>query len=300
MLKLMKIIMVIKGKKIQIKVFDIAVIFIFIFVVVSLFFVLFRKQSKINIVITVNEESLAYQTGGVPNWYAQFLHVGMKKVDVFGRSIAEIKGIRSYHLSNQKSVVHLMITLNAVYSLSNRIYTYDGKNVLVGSTIEIPFDNLLVKGLIIDTDDLNKTKLKKILAKAQIRELDTTFPQTEGVPSYIAESIQQGDIMKDSLGNPVIKIVKKTVEDAKMTVVTSNGDVILQKHPMRKDVFLDLEIWGEKIDDRYYLFGDINFPILVNNSIIFLNNNNGTAQGLPFYVRDSLIWLTVTKIDDIQ
>jgi len=292
--------MVIKGKKIQIKVFDIAVIFIFIFVVVSLFFVLFRKQSKINIVITVNEESLAYQTGGVPNWYAQFLHVGMKKVDVFGRSIAEIKGIRSYHLSNQKSVVHLMITLNAVYSLSNRIYTYDGKNVLVGSTIEIPFDNLLVKGLIIDTDDLNKTKLKKILAKAQIRELDTTFPQTEGVPSYIAESIQQGDIMKDSLGNPVIKIVKKTVEDAKMTVVTSNGDVILQKHPMRKDVFLDLEIWGEKIDDRYYLFGDINFPILVNNSIIFLNNNNGTAQGLPFYVRDSLIWLTVTKIDDIQ
>lgn len=296
----MKIIMVIKGKKIQIKVFDIAVIFIFIFVVVSLFFVLFRKQSKINIVITVNEESLAYQTGGVPNWYAQFLHVGMKKVDVFGRSIAEIKGIRSYHLSNQKSVVHLMITLNAVYSLSNRIYTYDGKNVLVGSTIEIPFDNLLVKGLIIDTDDLNKTKLKKILAKAQIRELDTTFPQTEGVPSYIAESIQQGDIMKDSLGNPVIKIVKKTVEDAKMTVVTSNGDVILQKHPMRKDVFLDLEIWGEKIDDRYYLFGDINFPILVNNSIIFLNNNNGTAQGLPFYVRDSLIWLTVTKIDDIQ
>lgn len=300
MIKLVKILMIFKGKKIQLKTFDIIVIFIFIFLAVSAFLVLFRKQSEINVVIKVNEESLTYQIGGVPNWFAQMLHVGMKKVDVFGRPTAEIKGIKAYHSSNQKSVVHLTVALKATYSLSNHLYTYDGKNVLIGSTIEIPFDNLLVKGLIIDTEGSTKANLKKLFAKAQIRDLDSTFPQTEGVPSYIAESVQQGDIMKDSLGNPIIKIIKKTIEDAKMIVITANGDVIIQRHPMRKDVFLDLEIWAEKIGDRYYLFGDINFPVLVNNNIIVVSNIDMTAQGLPFYINNSLVWLTITKINDIK
>lgn len=287
MIKLVKILMIFKGKKIQLKTFDIIVIFIFIFLAISLFFVLFRKQSEIKVVVKVNEESLAYQIGGVPNWFAQFLHVGMKEVDVFGRPMAEVKGIKTYYSADQRSVVHLIVVLKAVYSLSNHRYTYKGKDVLIGSTIQLPLNNLLVKGLIIDIEGSTKTNSKRIFAQAQIRDLDPAFPQTEGVPYYVAESIQQGDIMKDSLGHPAIKIVKKTVEDAKMTVITANGDVLLQKHPMRKDVYLDLEIWAEKIGDRYYLFGDTNFPILINS-------------GLPFYTNNSLVWLTITKINDIQ
>ena len=158
---------------------------------------------------------------------------------------------------------------------------------MIGSTIQLLLDNLLVKGLIINVEGLTKTNSKRIFAQAQIRQLDSAFPQTEGVPSYIAESIKEGDIMKDSLGHPAIRIVKKTVEDAKMTVITANGDVILQKHPMRKDVYLDLEIWAEKIRDRYYLFSDTDFPILINS-------------GLPYYTKNSLIRLTITKINAIQ
>lgn len=286
--------MIFKEKKIQLKTFDIVVIFIFIFLAISLFFVLFRKQSEIKVVVKVNEESLAYQIGGTPNWFAQFLHVGMKEVDVFARPMAEVKGIKTYYSADQRSVVHLIVALKAVYSLSNHQYTYRGKNVLIGSTIELPLNNLLIKGLIIDIEGSTKTNSKRIFAQAQIKQLDPAFPQTEGVPSYVAESIQQGDIMKDSLGHPAIKITKKTVEDAKMTVITANGDVLLQKHPMRKDVYLDLEIWAEKIGDRNYLFGDTNFPILINNGINEINNR------LPFYTNNSLVWLTITKINDIQ
>jgi hypothetical protein len=292
--------MIFKGKKIQLKTFDIIVIFIFIFIAISLFFVLFRKQSEINVVIEVNEESLAYQTGGVPNWFAQFLHVGMKEADVFGRPMAEIKGIQTYYSPteeikgiqtdssvDQRSVVHLIVALKTTYSLSNRQYTYKGKNVLIGSTIELSLDNLLVKGLIIDIEGSTKNNSKKLFSQARIINLDPAFPQTEGVSSYVAESIQQGDIMKDSLGHTAIKITKKTVEDAKMTVTTASGDVILQRHPMRKDVFLDLEIWAEKIENRYYLFGDTNFPVLINSK-------------LPFYINNTLVWLTITDINDIQ
>jgi len=299
MVKLVRNLMIIKGKKIQLKTFDIIVIFIFVFLAVSAFLVLFRKQSEINVVVKVNEESMAYQIGGVPNWFVQFLHVGMKEVDVFGKPMAEVKEIKTYYAADQRSVAYLVVSLKAVYSISNRQYTYKGKNILVGSTIQLPLDNLLINGLIIDIDGSIKTNLKKISAEAKIRTIDSAFPQTEGVPPYIADSVQQGDIMKDSLGRPAIKIVKKTVEDAKMTVVTANGEVILQRQPLRKDVSLDLEIWGEKIGDRYFLFGDTNFPIIVSNNSVILNNYN-TIGGLPFNINNGLIWLTITKINGIQ
>lgn len=300
MIKLAKILMIIKGEKIQFKIFNIVVIFLFIFLAVSLFFVLFRKRSKISVVVKVNEESLAYQIGGVPNWFAQFLHVGMKEVNTFGESIAEVRGIKTYYSADQKSVVYLIVDLTTVYSLSNHRYVYGGKDVSIGSPIQLRLDNLLVKGLIIDTEGSTKTNLKRIFAEAQIKNLDPTFPQTEGVPSYIAESIKEGDIMKDSLGRPAIKIIKKTVEDAKMTVITANGDVILQKHPMRKDIYLDLEIWAEKIGDRNYLFGDTNFPILIGSKIDTKTDNKIIDNRLPFYINNSLVWLTITKINGIK
>mgnify|MGYP001570693928 CR=1 FL=1 len=300
MIKLVKILMAIKGEKIRLKIFDIVVIFLFIFLAVSLFFVLFRKRSKISVVVKVNEESLAYQIGGVPNWFAQFLHVGMKEVGTFGESMAEIKEIKTYYSADQKSVVHLIVDLTTVYSLSNHKYVYGGKDVSIGSPIQLRLDNLLVKGLIIDIDGSTKTNLKRIYAEAQIKNLDPAFPQTEGVPSYVAESMKEGDIMKDSLGRPAIKIVKKIVEDAKLTVITANGDVTLQKHPMRKDVYLYLEIWAEKIGDRNYLFGDTNFPILIGSKIDNKINNNIIDNRLPFYTNNSLVWLNITKINGIK
>jgi len=198
----------IKGKKIQIKIFDIVVVFIFIFLVISLFFVLFRKQSTINVVVKVNEESLTDRVNATPNWYAQLLHVGMKEVDVFGRYMTEVKGVKTYFSTDKKSVVHLIVTLKVVYASSSRQYTYKGKSVLIGSTIELFLNNLLVKGLIVDIDNSTITNSKRIFAQAQTRYIDPAFPQTEGVSSYIAESIKEGDVMKDSLGHPAVKILK--------------------------------------------------------------------------------------------
>lgn len=299
MIKLPKIIMIIKKYKNRLKIFDIAIIAIFIFLAVSLFFVLLRKQSTVQIVVKVNEENLSYQIGGVPSWFAQFLHVGMKEIDAFGRPTAEIKGVKTFYTSNRKSVVYLTVDIKTIYSTSDRQHTYKGKSVAIGSTIELPLDDLLVKGLIIDVDGLADSHPKKIFAQARVMNNDPLFPQTEGVSSYIADSISEGDVMKDSLGNPAIKILKKTVEDAKITVVTANGDVLLQRHPMRKDVFFDLEIWVNKIGDRYYLFGDTNLPIIVSNSTHVLNEFN-SIEGIPFNKGNSLIWLTITKINDIQ
>lgn len=302
MIELANFPMNISYKKIQFKIFDIVIIFIFIFLAITLFFVLFRKQSELKVVIKVNEESLARQVGGVPNWFSQFLHAGMKEIDVFGRPMAEIKTVKTYFATDQRSVVYLTVSLKTVYSTSSHQHTYKGKVVSIGSTIQLPLDNLLVNGLIVDVDGSSKTNLNKIYVQARIINLDPVFPQTEGVPDFVADAVKEGDVMNDSLGNPVIKILKKTVEDAKIAVTTANGDLILQRHPMRKDVFLDLEIWAEKIGDRNYLFGDTNFPIIIDSRIGRLDTrvDSRSESGIPFYTDNNLVILTITKINSIR
>lgn len=302
MIKLARTSMKIKGKKIKLKAFDFILVFIFVFLAVSTFIVLFRKQSNVNVVIKVNEENLFYQIGGAPIWFTQHLRPGMTEKDSFGRVTAEIKDINTYYTADQKSVVHLNVTIKAVYSPSSRHYAYKGRDLLVGSSIEIPLDNVLVKGIIIGVGGSPTHNLKKMSVQARILDYPTFgsfFSQTEGVPIYIADAVNEGDVMKDSFGNPVIKVVRKTSDDAKMVVVMTNGDVILQRNPLRKDVFLDLEVWAEKIGDRYYLFGDTSFPVMINNS----STNSSIAkavEGLPFVNKNGFIWLTVTKINDIQ
>ena len=291
--------MLFKWKKIQLKTFDLLVIFASIVLAVTLFFILFRKQSDIKVVVKVDQDSMYNQIGSTPNWFAQYLRVGMKESDVFGRPTAQIIGIRNYYSADQRTIVYLTVSLKAVYSISNHQYTYKGKNILVGSTIQIPFDEVLINGAIIDMEGENKVKPKKMMVEAKIVNLDPTFPQTEGVPPYVADSINAGDIMSDSLGQPAIKINKKIIEDAKMVVTTSNGDVLLQRNPLRKDVYLELEMWTEKIGDRYYLFGDSNFPVIINESSV-LPQSTGFAGLLPFYTDKSIVWLTITKINAIQ
>jgi len=285
--------MVFKGKKIKLKVFDIAVIFIFIFLGVSLFFILFRKQSEIKIVVKVNEESLTYQIGGTPAWFAQFLHVGMKDFDIFNRPTAQVIGIKTHYVpsnntvGNDKEIVYLTISLKTAYSPSKQRHTFNGKDVFIGSTIQLSLDNLLVKGLIVDIEGSKKfSNSKKLLIKTQLVNSVAVFPQTEGVAPFVAEEIKEGDEIKDSLNRPVIKIVKKTVEDAKVAIPMANGQIVLQRHPMKKDVFLTLEVWADKIGDRYCLFGDTDLPILVGYS-------------LPLYFKKIRIQPIITQIDGV-
>ncbi len=287
MIKLVKFPMLFKGKKIQPKIFDIAVVFIFVFLGMSLFFILFRKQSEVKIVVKVNEESLAYQIGGTPAWFTQFLHVGMKDTDVFNKPTAQVIGIKTYTVAKDNEIVYLTISLKTSYSPSKQRHTFNGKDILIGSTIELSLDNLLIKGLIVDIGEPKTlSNSKKLFVMAQLINSDPVFPQTEGVAPFVAEAIKEGDEIKDSLGRPVIKIVKKTVEDAKVAIPTANGQIIFQRHPMRKDVFLTLELWANKIADKYYLFGDTDLPILV-------------GAPLPLYFKNIKILPIITQIDSV-
>jgi hypothetical protein len=263
----------------ELKFFDFLLIFFIMFILISGLLVLSRNQQWITIVLKIYREE----------WFTSLLHPGMKEKNILGQTMAEITKINIYPSPDQKKIIHLTIKLKTIFSKANQKYNYKGNDIMIGSYLDnLQFDNLLIDGLIIDINNNNNNFLKnrkKIFVKARLIDINPAFPYTEGVLPFIANSINEGEKMHDSLNRPAMIIKKKTVQPAKTIVPSFSGNLYIQENPLRFDMFLDLEVYAYKIGQWYYLFGDENYPIVIGNSIPFSSKNNW-------------VFLTITEIKD--
>jgi len=266
-------------------VFDKVLVLIAVFVISFLGYVFFRKSEFVTVTIKVGEENVHYEPWmvdtGTRAWFAQLFSQGMEETDGLGRVMAEVLSVRSYDTQPSRKAVYVTTKLNTVFSKSSNQYTFKGRPLLIGSTVKLNLDRLLVEGLITHVEGVKDARVKEtIIVEAQIREETPTFPETSGTRDYIAQALIIGEEIKDSQENTIIKILDKRVENAKRVVTTSDGKVLVQTNPLRKDVFLTLEISAIKIGERYYLFDDI--PILIGYGIPF---NTSTLSVLPEVTR---------------
>lgn len=250
-----------------------ALLSLFIF----LFIRLFRKSEFLDIVLKIYRDE----------WFIEKLKPGIKEKNIMGQTMAELINIKTYPTSDQKKWAHLRIKLKAVYNPGDNSYTYKNKKILIGNNLEFYMNNLLIDGTVLKINDKKNKNQFKIYAKGQIIDINPAFPNTEGVSEYLANSIKEHEIMKDSLGSPVIEIKKKEVFDAKMVTVDQYGNTKISVNPLRKDVYLDLIIYADKIGQYYYLFGDENFPIIIGN-------------GIPFTTKNNWVFFTITNIEKIE
>ena len=121
-----------------------------------------------------------------------------------------------------------------------------------------------------------------MIVETQIREETPAFPDSSGTSEHIANALIKGDMVKDDQGNIIVKIIDKKVENAKRLVITSDGRSVIQTNPLRRDVYLTLEVDAIKIGDRYYIFDDV--PLLVGEKI-------------PINTSTISVWPEVTKIN---
>lgn len=272
------------------KFFDYIIIFSLFILGIFIFIGLFRKSSFVEIVLKTSKNE----------WFIRQLKEGMEEKNIFGQTMAQIQSIKSYpvfNILNEKNKfykdyynknLYIKIKLKAVYSPGENSYTYKGKKIMVGSYVELYINNFLIDGIITQiNNNKNQKNIYQIKAQGKLSDINPAFPNTEGVPEYIADSIKEKTTMKDSLKNPAVRIDKKITEEAKMVTVDSFGQTHLSINPLRKDVYFDLTIWAEKIGDYYYLFGDENFPIIIGNQIPFTTDNNW-------------LFITITNIKKIE
>lgn len=250
--------------------FDKAIIIIAVLGVILFAYVFFRKATYITATVKVGEEDIRYQPWftqvGSRVWFSELFYVGMQEKDGLGKVNAEVEKIYSYNASPETKALYLTLKLKAVYSRAQNQYTYKGNPVLIGYPIKMFIDRLYVEGLVISIEGIADLRERQnLIVEAKLIEESPTFPETSGVKEYIAEAIKVGDKAKDNNGETIIEILEKRVESAKKVVTTSDGRVVVQRQPLKRDVYLTLGINAIKIADRYFVFDDI--PILVGLEI---------------------------------
>jgi len=270
--------------------FDKVLAVLFLFGVIFFAYVFFRKSTIVTINVKVGEDNVRYEPWvrevGTRVWFSQLFYEGIKETDGLGRTMAEVTSIRSYDTLPSRKAVYLTTKVKAVYNRASNQYTFKGKALLIGSPIKLNLGRLLVEGLVTGIEGVSDPREKQtLLVEAQIREETPTYPDSNGTRDYVADAIHIGDEIKDDRGNITIKIIEKKVENAKRLVTTSDGRTVIGVNPLRKDVYLKMEISAIKIYDRYYLFDDL--PILIGN-------------GIPINTPTLSVWPEVSKVTVVR
>lgn len=276
----------------KLRLFDVFLILIFVTLASSAYFLLFRAKKDLIVVVKTSEENVAvwpWEKTKLWNstiWFNNLFHSGMKEKDALGKPAAEVISVRKYDNRPDNPTTYLTLKIKTVFSPGSKVYTYKGKNVLIGSTIQLFLDQVFVEGLIVNIEGAKDLyPVKKLAVTARLINYDPIFPDTNGVETFIADSLTVGSSVKDSSGKIILKIVDKKVEDANQVVKTASGNVLLRKNPLKKDVYLNLEIMAYKLEGRYYFFDNI--PVLIGGEI-------------PVHLDNISVFPTITSIEEAK
>lgn len=267
----------IKSKSKRLKFFDWLILVFGLFSVLVFAVIFFRRSTHVIVTVKVGEDSSFYQswltgwpywndTSGSKTWFAELFHVGLTEKDGLGKPRAEVLNVYSYDKLPTRKTVYLTLKLNVVYNRVSKTHTYKGVPVLVGSKIKLNLDRIYTEGLITEVEGtLGSQGREKIVVEAQLREENATFLEMAGTKNYVADAIHVGDEVLDSNGAVIIRVVDKKVTPAQRTVVDGEGKVLLGSDPVRKDVYLTLEIDVLNLDNKYFLLDDV--PVLVDKIV---------------------------------
>lgn len=266
----------------KITLFDLILAGLVLFGITFFAVVFFRKATFVNITVKVNSDTVMYQTWNYENrtydWFAQLFRVGMKEKDSLGNLQAEVTGVRSYDIRPSRKDVYLTLKIRGVYESSTGRYSYNGRPVLIGSTLKFNLDGVVASGLITNIDGERNVKKKvKLLVNAKVRDETSAFPDSTGIEEYMADALKVGTEVKDNNDEVIIKILDKKVTDAKRLVTTYTGETLVRSNPLRKDVELVLEVYAEENGGKYYLFDDV--PIMVGERLPIITDK---VSVLPF------------------
>lgn len=267
------------------------VIFILFMAVAVFAYLFFRKSTYVQVVVKVGEPNYVYQVwrsnpynGDVYSWFSQLLKPGMVEKSGLGDQVAVLEKVFKYDSSPDTSNVYLTLNVKTTYSRGSGQYTFKGKPLLAGSQIELYLDQVLVNGTVTEVlkSDLAPT-YHKIVVEAVIypKNWVDTFVNTNGVPSYLADVLKVGDVVKDSQNRTVINILDKKVNNALMLTSDSSGHVRTINNPLLKDISYTIELNVTKVGGKYFLLGDV--PVVVGTEV-------------PIHTKTASIYPTITKI----
>ncbi len=233
------------------------------------------------VTIRLAEKDIIWLDNGSPRAIsADAIKVGMKEIDVFGRTTAEVVRVTSFDQPRtespytMKKAVYVTLRLRSSYNKSIDQYRYEGIILQVGDWVRFTVHSTVINGLIVRVPAQDANPYTWVTVKAQIKSegpfIFESFAETTGVDKAIADAVVVGDMAKDSDGNILAEVLDKTVTPAMRTTWDIYGNVFNRPHPRKYDVILTLRLAVSKIgNDIYYLDSA---PIKINSMVpLFLS-----------------------------
>jgi len=271
----------IKNKIKNLGLFDFLMIGFLILIIV--FFAVFfsRKTKYLEVTIKITENSILYAKNNPQAWFVYLFKPGMKEKNGLGQTSAEVEKVYFYDVSEAKKAAYIDLKLKTNYNRQSQNYSYKGKALLVGSPIKIELQDVLIEGLVTAVEGLpDPRKEVELIVKSQILENNLVFPETNGIPIFLADAVKVGDKFYNSENKAVVTVLEKNEELAKKIVTNDKGEVFLRRDPLKKDVYLTLKLLAKQTNNEYFLFDDLQIKI---------------GNGIPILTESYSVWPVITE-----
>ncbi len=209
--------------------------------------------------------------GDAPFWVADKIRIGDVQFDNFGKKNLEILNIRKWGYQNKE--MWITASVKAKYKAKQKKYTFLYQPLEIGRTIDVTINGSNIHGIVSGIDGISDTRrIFTVTIKARLIDTWSSYSAyTRGVEPWIANAVEKNAEIKDPSGKIIAKILDVDVRPAERVVSTTDGRTNVTEDPLKKDVFLTLQLGVTKQDDTYMFLEDK--PIIIGWSIpIYLNN----------------------------
>lgn len=237
--------------------FNIISLIILVAVAVVAISLILKKSNHLDVTVKITEQNILYSSNGPRSWFAYLFHPGQAELDGFGRPTAEVKKVYYYDLSLNEKAVYLTMKIKTNQNKRSKTDYYKGKPIAVGAPIKIELEGILVEGIVVKVGSgvNDGTASKKIILEAKLFEAE----------NFLVDSLHIADEITDADGKSKVVIKSKRVEPALIMTTDSFGNLHLRRSPLKKDVYLTLEVDSDAVNGEYYLFRDIR--LVINEAI---------------------------------
>lgn len=229
-------------------------VYMVILVVASVVFATrYFQQESTSRLIRMQVTSQKWEVGAdqdrtqTPLWLSQKLNLGLVERSLSGRIKAEVVEIESYDVDHDKSLTYLVVKLMADYNGKSQTYSFSGQPLLVGSSIELKLDGMLVPGQIIDSNYPRQGYDQG--------EFIVTL-EAEYLKDWQVDNLEIGQkIINKATGQVVAELVDFEVSPSTSSKIFSLNQQLLIDEQKYQDVTVKLRVKAFKQDKDWFFAG---------------------------------------------
>lgn len=209
--------------------------------------------------------------GDAPYWVADKIRTGDIQYDTLGKKNLEILSIKKWGYQYKETWV--TASIKAKYKPKQKKYTFLYQPLEIGRSIDVTINGSNIHGIVSSIEGFSDTRpLYTIWVKTRIIDSSSYYSMnTRGVDSWVAQHIDKNEQIRDLYGKVIATILDLEIKPAERVVTTYDGRVLVIEDPLKKDVYLTLELQVTKPDNTYMFLEDK--PILIGSSVPLLFKN---------------------------